>query len=54
MTYQVFFFFLHVPSDSLIAILMIDGEFVCNPIVGRVFKEISARSIKFMANVTFL
>jgi len=53
MTYQVFFF-LHLPSDSLIEILVIDGEFACNPIVGRVFKEISAQSIKVMANVTFL
>lgn len=34
MTYQVFFFFLHIPSDSLVAILMIDGGLACNPIFG--------------------
>jgi hypothetical protein len=52
MAYQVFF--LYIPSDSLVAVLVIDGEFICNPIVGRVFKEISARSIKVVANITFL
>jgi hypothetical protein len=53
MTYQVFFF-LRLPSDSLVAILRIDGEFVCNSVVGTVFKEISVQSIKVMANITFL
>jgi hypothetical protein len=38
----------------LVAVLMMDGEFVCNPIVGRVFKEISAQSIKVIAIITFL
>jgi hypothetical protein len=38
----------------LVAILMMDGEFVCNPFVGRVFKEILSQLIKVMANITFL
>jgi hypothetical protein len=52
MTFQMFF--LCPPSDSFIAILVRDGVFLYKPVVGRVFKEISARSIKVMAKIKFL
>jgi hypothetical protein len=48
-TYQVFF--LRLLSDGMVAILMTGGEFLCNPIVGREFKELSARSIYCKNNI---